>query len=135
VSPCQWFSLSYAKRLFAKESAVLGFHFQEPTISHFLSRQKKEPPEKAVLKLWGRHPACPSSVRRQERPRYRILVTFVNNVASFNLLDDFCVVIVQRASAFVSFFNSSVKTSLFDVPSSDFQMLINVHGILLVSVS
>jgi hypothetical protein len=56
-------------------------------------------------------------------------VTFVNDVSRFNLVDDLRVVIVQRATAFVAFFNGSVKTGLFDVPLCNFQMLVNVHGI------
>ena len=59
-------------------------------------------------------------------------MTFVNNVAGFNLLDDFCIVIVQRASAFVTFFNRCVKTSLFNMPLCYFQVLINIHFILLI---
>ena len=55
------------------------------------------------------------------------LMTFVNDVAGFDLVDDFGIVIVQRAAAFVTVFNGRVKASLFDVPLCNFQMLINVH--------
>jgi hypothetical protein len=54
-------------------------------------------------------------------------MAFVNDVAGFDLIDDLCVIIIQRTSAFVAFFNGGVKPGLFDMPLGDLKMLVNVH--------
>lgn len=62
------------------------------------------------------------------RPGYgKDLMAFVDDVSAFDLFDDFGVVVVKRAAALVAFFDRCVKTSLFKVPLSDFQMLIYIH--------
>jgi hypothetical protein len=58
-------------------------------------------------------------------------MTFVDNVAGLDLVDDLLVVFSQRATALVAFFNGGVKTGLFEVPLRNLQMLINVHWYLL----
>jgi hypothetical protein len=56
------------------------------------------------------------------------LMAFVDNVAGFDLIDDFGIVIVQRTTALVAFFDGGVQARLFDVPLCNFQVLINVHS-------
>jgi hypothetical protein len=59
-------------------------------------------------------------------------MTFVNDVAGLDLIDDLRVVVIQRASALVAFFNGGVEAGLFDVPLGNLKMLVNIHFILLV---
>jgi hypothetical protein len=56
-------------------------------------------------------------------------MAFVNDATGFHLVDLTFVIVRQRASAFVAFFNGRVQASLFNVPLCNFQVLINVHGI------
>jgi hypothetical protein len=58
-------------------------------------------------------------------------MAFVNDDAGLNLVDDLLVFVRQRAAAFVSFFNGGVQARLFDMPLGNFQMLVNIHFILL----
>jgi hypothetical protein len=52
----------------------------------------------------------------------------IHDVTAFDLVDHFLVFIGEGTTAFVAFFDGSVKTSLFNVPFCNFQMLINVHN-------
>ena len=58
-------------------------------------------------------------------------MAFVNDYTGLDLVDGLLVHVRQRASAFVSAFNGRVQASLFDVPGCNFQVLVNVHFILL----
>ena len=59
------------------------------------------------------------------------LMAFVNDEAGLDLVNLLFVIVRQRASAFLSFFNGCVQASLFDMLCCNFQVLANVYLILL----